>query len=1067
MNEFNSTIYIDSYSTNNSSTNTNHDESKKTILDDFKSDKISKSLPKNIYSCFIKTPSDSNHFILRYYQTMPKYYFLDSNNRTLICNYGLGTGKTAAAIFIATHYLKQLNKMRFLNHTAMVYNKIIVLGSWVTQNAFQRDILKPEFHFTTKEQIAKINEKLNSSFRETREEGQKELQSLKKQIYKNFIFKNFQSIFNMAFPTLDEQKYVQHVDSLIQGWKNGELQISQDFLNTLRNTLIIIDECQHLWNQQGMNTYGFIIGLLIKKSKEYNIRFVFLSGTIINNNICELASIYSVLNVDKFIDESDYTTDRIILDTNIRTLRQDKFKEISDFLSDKFLYYSANNSDSENSSQLNSNSITRDVSPHRSFGLKKQLHLDESTELVENQLPLKFRLQKSDKTVTTEENLNCLTIKPNDSLLPTTWHLGNKIIRNENQDMIIYSVPLQGLQLKKYEEWLQNDESVAESVNAIEDTQDRQSLHDCYFSTSESDNVYFSSGVYTGKGLLYPELKNYSAIGAEMVRICLYNTLRGEKVICYHDKIAKGGLKQYIEFLKVNGYIEYSTPMKNDTRCLKCGLTLSEHNEKTTHNFSPMCYAVLSGEVTEIQRNKLTEIWNNPNNLTGEVISVLMISSVAAAGVSFYNTTNLVILNKISNMSKWKQICGRIVRTASHSLLPTNKRIAKIYTMTVHAPSEWNGSKSLDVETKYYTIKNILNSEIIDYIYKIYKNSITDDLFAGKVKLSSENQDKTWNIFMNDTKDELGIVINRMSLSSKYPWSKNGFIQRIKSKLNALSYIDYSQFPDEYIQNLIIENDYIKIFRFKNLNVYFYLPTEQEKNKANEVREYPTFKFNDLCVIKIESKNIKSGIEKLIDIVNMAEKNNDIISVKNHLCKIMKLLNNNPTSLLEYPVFWKAIFMIHDEYYNDDDKNFVKNHSTKGRDFEKVAGVYVGNKVYLKPKNENDEVGKFIKLSISKDNGEEWPEIPFRFKISSYANNKAEDSVWSLKVIIIEDTTIYNDKRKINTGLNCTSFDINKLTKYLPKIDLTDTKKEICISLISILCDYALEKKYKLSNMFH
>ena len=1003
---------------------------------------------ENIYSYFTKNQSDSNHFILRYYQTIPKYYFLDSDIRTLICNYGLGTGKTAAAIFIATHYLKQLNKMRFLNKTTMVYNKIIVLGSWVTQNAFQRDILKPEFHFTTREQMAKINEKLSSPFRETREEGQKDLQQLKKHIYKNFIFKNFQSIFNMAFPTLDEQKYVQHVDSLIQGWKNGELQISQDFLNSLRNTLIIIDECQHLWNQQGMNTYGFIIGLLIKRAKEFNIRFVFLSGTIINNNICELASIYSVLNVDKFINESDYTTDKTILDTSIRTLRPDKFKEISDFLSDKFLYYSANSSTQpESQSQLT----------------KKQLLLSNPTELVENQQPLKFKLQKSDETITSEKTLQTLVVKASDLLLPTTYHLGNKIIRNENQDMVIYSVPLQGIQLKKYEEWLQDDES-QESVNAVEDVQDRLSLHDCYFSSSESDNIYFSSGVYTGKGLLYPELKNYSAIGAEMVRICLYNTLRGEKVICYHDKIAKGGLKQYIEFLKVNGYIEYSTPMKNDTRCLKCGLTLSEHTDKTAHSFSPMCYAVLSGEVSEVQRNKITETWNNPNNLTGEVISVLMISSVAAAGVSFYNTTNLIILNKISNMSKWKQICGRIVRTASHSLLPPSKRIAKIYTMTVHAPSEWENSKNLDIETKYYTIKNILNSEIIDSIYKIYKNSITNDLFNAKIQIKNN---KTWNIFMNDTADELGVVIGRMNLNNKYPWSKAGFIQRIKSKLNSLSYIDYSHFDDNYIQNLIVENNYVKIFRFKNLDTYFYLPTEHDVEIVKN-HEYPTFKFSDLCVVKIESKNIKAGIEKLIDIVKTAEQDNDIISVKNYLNKIMKLLNNNPSSLLEYPIFWKAIFMIHDEYYEDDDKNFVKNHSTKGRDFNKIAGVYIGNKVYLKPKAEDsNSKNEILKLSIIKDNGEEWPEIPFRFKISSYASNKADDSIWNLRVIIIEDTTMYNDKRKINTGLNCTSFDINKLTKYLPKIDLSETKKEICINLISILCDYALEKKYRLSNMFH
>ena len=80
---------------------------------------------------------------------------------------------------------------------------------------------------------------------------------------------------------------------------------------------------------------------------------------------------------------------------------------------------------------------------------------------------MKFKLQKSDETITSEKTLQALVIKASDSLLPTTYHLGNKIIRNENQDMVIYSVPLQGIQLKKYEEWLQDDES-QESVNAIQ-----------------------------------------------------------------------------------------------------------------------------------------------------------------------------------------------------------------------------------------------------------------------------------------------------------------------------------------------------------------------------------------------------------------------------------------------------------------------------------------------------------------------------------------------------------------------------------------------------------------------
>jgi len=975
----------------------------------------------NIYDTFIKTASNSDHFILRYYQTMPKYYFLDGGNRTLICNYGLGTGKSATAIFIATYYLKQLNKMKFLNHTAIEYNKIVVLGSWVTINAFQNDILRPEFHFTTNEQMNNIKEKMNSPFKEIREEGENELKELKKSINKNFIFKNFQSIFNMVFPTLDEQKYVQHVDSLIQGWKNGELVISQDFLNSLRNSLIIIDECQHLWNQQGMNTYGFVIGLLIKKAEEYNIRFVFLSGTIINNNICELASIYSVLKPDNFINENDYCTEKVIMDTNIRTLNMSKFNEISDFLYDKFLYYS--NNSNTNSSTLN----------------KVKLLLSESSELVENEKILKYQLDKNDETITSEINLDRLVIKSDNPLVPTVWHLGNRVIKNENQDMVIYSVPLQGIQLQKYDEYLNGEIDLNENED-----ENRSSLHDGYLTST--DDIYYSGGVYTGKGLLYPNLKNYSAIGAEMVRLCIYNTLRGEKVVCYHDKIAKLGLKQYIEYLKINGYVEYGTPINTNTRCTRCGITLSEH--QSNHAFVPMSYAVLSGDIPENTRKKITEIWNNPNNITGNVISVLMISSVAYAGVSFFNTTNMIILNKISNMSKWKQICGRIVRIASHSLLPKNKRIAKIYTMTVHSPNE----KGIDLETKYYMIKNILNNEIIDAIDKLYKNSITDDLFNGKIKIKN---DKTYNIFMNDVNEELGVVVHRMDLSHEYPWTKEGFIQRIKSTLNALSYIDYSKFDDEYIQNLITENNFVKIFKYKNLSKYFYIPTLVTQKKNSNI-VCPTFKFSDLCVIKIEGKNIKSGVEKLIDIV----KTNDVISIKNHLYKLMKLLNNNPREIMKYPIFWKAIYAIHDEYYADDNKNFVKNHSTEGRDFEKIAGVYVGNKIYLK---DSEDV---IKLTVKKGDLVEWPEIPYRFKITTYANNKADDSLWSLRVIIIENTMIYSDKRKINTGLNCISFDISKLVKYLPKINLDLTKKEICIDLISIICDYALEKKHKLSTIF-
>ena len=81
-----------------------------------------------------------------------------------------------------------------------------------------------------------------------------------------------------------------------------------------------------------------------------------------------------------------------------------------------------------------------------------------------------------------------------------------------------------------------------------------------------------------------------------------------------------------------------------------------------------------------------------------------------------------------------------------------------------------------------------------------------------------------------------------------------------------------------------------------------------------EYIEYPSFKFSDLCTIKIESKNVKSGIEKLINIV----KEGDRIAIRNHLCKLLKLLNNKPGELINYPIFWEAMYKIHNEYYPDD-----------------------------------------------------------------------------------------------------------------------------------------------------
>ena len=52
----------------------------------------------------------SDKFVLKYFQTIPKYYLLDTDSNVIICNYGMGTGKTATAIYAVTYYYQKIKQ---------------------------------------------------------------------------------------------------------------------------------------------------------------------------------------------------------------------------------------------------------------------------------------------------------------------------------------------------------------------------------------------------------------------------------------------------------------------------------------------------------------------------------------------------------------------------------------------------------------------------------------------------------------------------------------------------------------------------------------------------------------------------------------------------------------------------------------------------------------------------------------------------------------------------------------------------------------------------------------------
>lgn len=1033
-------------------------------------DEVSKE-QENIYLYLKEGKIDNqllkyNQFVLKPHQTIPKYYLLNHVNKVIL-HYSMGSGKTAGAIFIASYYLDIYKQTQFLNlyNNKSVHDSkklIHVIGSWQTQNAFIQDLLKPELHFVDVDQIKQIKEKLNSTFKEIRAEGEIEYNRLIKSILKKIEFYGYQAFFNKCFPDINMQKFTQDARALIEEYKNGLIKIEDKILEEFRDSLIIVDEMQKLYSTNGMNSYGFVLSILMKSASKYNIKFVFLTGTILNTSLYEVVDVMNIMNENTIEDHSTYLDQITILD-NIVTykIKESKIDYIRDYFRNIFIYYSNND------------------------GIETEIEIKKYSQPIDKSLSfydpqLKKNVKDKLEYINSVNNLTKVISKYDENKhIPTEIHVGNIMIKEPNQIMNIYSVEVEGYQADKYLKYLQEESTMSDLIEGDENV----SIHDGIFDKNDN-SIYYNSGIYSGVGLKYPNIKKYSAIGAELVRICLYSVLKGEKVVVYHERILGFGLKQYVEILNQNGFILYGTSPKKDTRCKICGNELEHH--PNSHDFVPMRYEVMYGDISDKDRKQITQLYNSPNNLYGDYISVIFISSIAYSGVSFFNTNNIVILDKISNLSRWKQIYSRIIRTRSHDLLPKEKKYANVYTMVIQHPMEKrNGINLFTREEKYYKLRVILNNYVNNFISDIRDHSISKILLKEQERISEILTLKNENsIFNQDLIQELNNIfkLNKINLNS--PWILKKLIKRLTDPENQLSFINMNLLSKHRkLIPIIIKEKYLKLF-------YDYLDYKEGKNifcildrsqKEETVKYNTKFNFADLNYLTLESSIFKQILLDLTTMYNKIEKLNDtdkdkhVIYIRNQLMKLVTSIKGKFELIINYKIFWDVIYLIHDEYYVGDEKKFLENHNSDKRDYNSIAGFYYYDKVILKPKEIDLSKNKFLsgdskieikEIQLPRRNKE--ITVPLNdsqllFKITSHS--ALEPTIWYLRVVIIAIND-ERDNRKKNKGINCSSFNVEKLYMYFPNIDKKMNRKNYCIKLIGVICDEATDKKIKIPTPF-
>ena len=283
-----------------------------------------------------KVKIDDKSVILQPHQIIPQLYFTCQTNK-LILNYGMGSGKTLAAVYVL-YYYHNLNKLNNILHSDdkkqdYLYNLYIV-GEWQTRDAFLKELKRPQFNFSDRYDLKP------DDFEEA--------------IRNHVKFLTYQGFFDLLFPDVDLEQDPLVLQTL---FRNEQLNLDETILSKLENSVFVIDELQRLYSEgTGLNSYGVALASLSKACKEHKIKLLMLSGTLINSDIEELKSLFEIIDPEEYRD---------IYEENIENFKYENFYPILDH---KILVY--------NPKDLEERDLSVDIRHQGNYDPLKDLGID-------------------------------------------------------------------------------------------------------------------------------------------------------------------------------------------------------------------------------------------------------------------------------------------------------------------------------------------------------------------------------------------------------------------------------------------------------------------------------------------------------------------------------------------------------------------------------------------------------------------------------------------------------------------------------------------------------------------
>lgn len=208
-------------------------------------------------------------------------------------------------------------------------------------------------------------------------------------------------------------------------------------------------------------------------------------------------------------------------------------------------------------------------------------------------------------------------------------------------------------------------------------------------------------------GVIYSQFKGYGGLAAIMDYLnsngwSMWNeslTISPDEIDEVPDEVAEvaiEGSHEKVEKRRMGGSDYHIERLQSLMSELKRGSYDGKSVKKgAAESRNGRTYAVISGDVDVNTRQHIQNIYNSPENANGRIIALLLITSTGAEGLDLKNVRHIHVTEPPWTYARMAQIFSRGVRNDAHLMLPPDQRNVQCYVYLSTSP---NGEPTTDIE---------------------------------------------------------------------------------------------------------------------------------------------------------------------------------------------------------------------------------------------------------------------------------------------------------------------------------------------------------------------------------